>query len=388
MAQLLSALDSPETQVSRSLLEQAENTSARDYLSTLIKDWKLRRILGSLDTREPYTGLPLLAAMWGLMGKDGIWYPKGGMRSFCDHWAVAATGAGEESQGLGKIQLNAEVKRIRISEGKVWGVTLSDGTEVDAAAVISNADYKTTFLRLIEPRFVPEDWLEAVKRARQSGSVLQVCLGIDAKKVDLSAFSEASRLIFKGDRDESSVETAVDWLAEEINPRALAMQELEVSLWSKEDPGLAPPGGAVIVIRTEADHGHFSKYRKKPGKRIPAYGPYKTLLGRALVRQTGDVMPGIEDAIQVLDVATPLTFEDRGGRTEGAVAGWSWNFTDNPGQAAALVRTPISGLFMAGYQAYSALFKGGVPTAIWSGVSAAEALLEGAGPVKDLNIPG
>ena len=300
----------------------------------------------------------------------------------------AAAGAGEESQGLAKIQLNAEVKSIRISEGKVWGVTLSDGTEVDAVAVISNADYKTTFLRLIEPRFVPEDWLEAVKRARQSGSVLQVCLGIDAKKVDLSAFSEASRLIFKGNRDESSVETAVDWLAEEINPRALAMQELEVSLWSKEDPGLAPPGGAVIVIRTEADHRHFSKYRKRPGKRIPAYGPYKTLLGRALVRQTGDVMPGIEDAIQVFDVATPLTFEDRGGRTEGAVAGWSWNFTDNPGQAAALVRTPISGLYMAGYQAYSALFKGGVPTAIWSGVSAAEALLEGAGPVKDLNIPG
>jgi phytoene dehydrogenase-like protein len=90
-----------------------------------------------------------------------------------------------------------------------------------------------------------------------------------------------------------------------------------------------------------------------------------------------------------MDVATPLTFEERGGRSEGAVAGWSWDYEDNPGyQPMELVRTPIQGLYMAGYQAYSALFMGGVPMALASGHSAAEAVLQGAAPVDEVNLPG
>jgi len=65
-----------------------------------------------------------------------------------------------------------------------------------------------------------------------------------------------------------------------------------------------------------------------------------------------------------MDVATPLTFEEQGGRSGGAVAGWSWNYEDCPDyRARELVRTPIQGLYMAGYQAFSTLFMGGVPTA-------------------------
>jgi phytoene dehydrogenase-like protein len=90
-----------------------------------------------------------------------------------------------------------------------------------------------------------------------------------------------------------------------------------------------------------------------------------------------------------MDVATPLTFEERGGRSQGAVAGWSWDFEDNSDYyPLELVKTPILGLYMAGYQAYSALFMGGVPTAMASGQRAAEALLQGAGPIEDARIPG
>jgi phytoene dehydrogenase-like protein len=46
--------------------------SASDYLDGLVDDWKLRRILGSMGTREPYSGLPLIAAMWHLLCEKGI----------------------------------------------------------------------------------------------------------------------------------------------------------------------------------------------------------------------------------------------------------------------------------------------------------------------------
>ena len=90
-----------------------------------------------------------------------------------------------------------------------------------------------------------------------------------------------------------------------------------------------------------------------------------------------------------MDIATPLTFEDQGGRSEGAVAGWSWDYEDlRDDKPKELIRTPIKGLYMVGYQAFSALFMGGVPTAIESGRRAAQSVLDGAGPIEEIRIPG
>jgi phytoene dehydrogenase-like protein len=169
----------------------------------------------------------------------------------------------------------------------------------------------------------------------------------------------------------------------------MAGQELEVSLWSLENPQLAPDGGAVIVVRTEADYAHFRQYRPAEGRRTDGYRKYKMRLAEALVREVSNLVPGLEHAVVVMDVATPLTFEERGGRSQGAVAGWSWNYEDNPSyHPSELVQTPIHGLYMAGYQAYSALFMGGLPMAMASGRRAAEAFLRGTGPMYEVRIPG
>jgi len=75
-------------------------------------------------------------------------------------------------------------------------------------------------------------------------------------------------------------------------------------------------------------------------------------------------------------------------RSEGAVAGWSWDYGDfRHSQPRELVRTPIRGLFMAGVQAFSGLFMGGVPTAMESGLRAAHAVLEDTGPTDEVLIP-
>ena len=42
---------------------------------------------------------------------------------------------------------------------------------------------------------------------------------------------------------------------------------------------------------------------------------------------------------------------------------------------------------MAGYQAFSALFMGGIPTAMESGKRAAKAVLEGVDPIEEILIP-
>ncbi len=384
---IVSAMQLPETTLNRSLLEETFTKSALEYLSGMVKDGRLRRVLGSMGTQEPYSNLPLMAAMWNLMSNERIWYPVGGMGAFCERLVRAVVGHRGNHQGVGKIKLGTEVSEIRVERGKVLGVTLKDGTKMESPAIISNADYKTTFIKLMDSKSVPEAWRRAILNAKQTKSILQACLGVDTKKVDLSSFHEADRLIYKGSRENPS--EALDGSSEAIHPEALAGQELEISFWSKNDRTLGPEGAGVIVIRTEADHSDFIKYRPTWRNRLPVYRDVKIRLGRALIREVENVVPGLEKAILLMDVATPLTFEEQGGRSGGAVAGWSWNYEDCPDyRPRTLVRTPIQSLYMAGYQAFSTIFMGGVPTAMESGKRAAQAVLQGDGPMEEIMIPG
>lgn len=359
--------------------------SAADYLDDLIDDRRLWRILGSMGTREPYSGLPLLAAMWNLLCEKGIHYPASGMRHLCDILADPLAG----TTGPGELMLNTRVSQIMVENGKAHGVVLSDGTRLEAEAVISNADYKATFLYLVQPDDVPGEFLDAVSGSRQTMSNLQVCLGLDVSRADLSAFGEASRLIYRREGPAGPGDSPQPaWDKKEVKPSTLAGEELEVTLISADDPTLAPEGGAVLVIRVAADYNHFTRFRPERGRRTPEYLEYKTRLGKALIKEASVLVPGLEDAILVMDVATPLTFEERGGRSEGAVAGWSWDYGEGSGGwARELIRTPVKGLYMAGYQAYSMLSLGGIPSAMRSGLTAAQYLLSGEGPVSDTLIP-
>jgi all-trans-retinol 13,14-reductase len=376
--------------------------SAAEYLQGMIEDRKLRRILGSLGTREPYSSLPLLASMWNLMCREGIWYPSGGPRALCDELVGVVAGHGgagpardeagqrrRTRQSTGAIRLETEVRRIVVEKGRATGVVLADGSAVNAGAVISNADYKTTYLELVEPGQLAPDWRRAVSQARQTDSVVQVGLGVDGSRVDLSAFEGASRVIYRrGDGDSLPNEESA-WDARDADPRAVAGRELEISLLTREDRGLAPPGGEVVVIRVDAPYSHFAQFRVGTNRRTAGYRDYKVRLARALIDEAAVMIPGLEDGIQVVDVATPLTFRDRGGRSEGAVAGWSWDHEDSRDHRLRdLVLTPVRGLYMAGYQAFSALLMGGVPTAMESGCRAARAALDNAGPAEEVTIPG
>jgi len=385
MEKIVSAMQLPDSDLKRSLFQETSQKSGLEYLSGLVKDEKLRRVLGSIGTQEPYSSLPLMAAMWNLMSNEKIWYPMGGMSAFCERLARAVLGHRGNHRGVAEMKLGTEVSEIRAERGKVLGVILQDGTNIESPAVISNADYKTTFIKLMDSGSVPAEWHRAVLNAKQTKSVLQVCLGVDTSKIDLSSFNEADRLIYKRSWGNSS--GAFDGNKEPIHPEILAGQELEISFLSKNDRALGPEGAGVIVIRTEAEHSDFTKYRLEWKKRLPEYRDVKTRLGKALVQEAETIIPGLEKAILVMDVATPLTFEEQGGRSGGAVAGWSWNYEDCPDdRPRELVRTPIQGLYMAGYQAFSTIFMGGIPTAMESGKRAAQAVLTGAGPMEKLMI--
>ena len=284
--------------------------------------------------------------------------------------------------------MSTEVSHISVTGGAVTGVRLAGGDSIRASAVVSNADFKSTYIKLIDPSHLPQEWLDAVASTRLTSSNLQVALGVDSTLVDLSAFAESSRIIYMRDAPAGETPRRPAWNSPEIAPDDLAGQELELALWSAHDRSLAPPGADVVVIRTGADHAHFTRFRPGFRKRAPEYKAYKARLAQALVAEAGRVLPGLEKAVEVMDVATPLTFEERGGRYAGAVAGWSQRHEDvSDYSVRSLVLTPVKGLYAAGYQAFSWLYWGGVPSAVLSGAEAARAVLRGDGPVSAVTIP-
>ncbi len=102
-------------------------------------------------------------------GKRGVWgYVRGGMGGLTQALAKVA-----EALGV-VIRTEAEVGRILVQGGAVYGVALATGAEVRAKVVASNADANVTFNRLVDNRLLPPDFAEAVNRISYDSASLKI----------------------------------------------------------------------------------------------------------------------------------------------------------------------------------------------------------------------
>lgn len=112
----------------------------------------------------PYDPGTLFGLLFHLLGggaesKQGfVGHVMGGMGAITQAMAAACRGAGVE------LVTGAEVSGVRIEGGRATGVALADGRAIDAAIVVSNADPKRTYLKL-----VPAGALDPEFRARVAG---------------------------------------------------------------------------------------------------------------------------------------------------------------------------------------------------------------------------
>src|SRR5207249_2636480 len=106
-------------------------------------------------------------------GVNGVWgWSRGGMGGISEAIARAARHYGAQ------IRTNADVARILTRDGRTVGVLLADGTQVDARAVLSNADPKRTFLRLLRSEDLPVEFVRAISRIRFESSSFKLNLAL------------------------------------------------------------------------------------------------------------------------------------------------------------------------------------------------------------------
>ena len=122
----------------------------------------------------PGTGMNFLVHnMCRLPGSDGTWMiVQGGMGRVSEDLARVATEAGA------RVRTGAAVERIAVSDGRVTGVVLADGTGIDSPIVLTNADpFRTR--ALVGAGAFPSAFNDRLDAMKRLGTTMKVNLAID-----------------------------------------------------------------------------------------------------------------------------------------------------------------------------------------------------------------
>ena len=265
-------------------------------------------------------------------------FVKGGMGALSQALVKIAIGSGAE------VRTNAEVVSVSVRDGKATGVVLTTGEEITGRAVISNADPRTTFLKLVDPVEFDPSFLNKIRNYRAIGTVAKVHLA-------LSALPQFSGLANGNSHEKLSgrihIGPDIDYLERafdaakygDISPETY----LDITIPSLTDQSLAPAGAHVMSI-----HAQFAPYHLKDGD----WNARREELGDIVVKTLSAYAPKLNESIIARKVITPLDLEETYGLSGGHIHHGEMSvdqlFAFRPLIGWARYRTPIEGLYLCG----------------------------------------
>ena len=257
--------------------------------------------------------------------------------------ALAASG-----RKLGvEIRTSAQVAHIDVRDGRARGVVLEDGTEIRARIVLSNADPKRTFLKMVAASELPNEFLHAIRGIKMEGPCAKVNLVLDAEPRFTGTSPNATAL-------ERTFYTLVPSLAFAERCYDIAkFGEIPEELWvdcvvsSNADPSLAPVGKHILTCFVQYVPYHL---------RQDNWDENRELLGDRVIRKISEYAPNVPDAIVARQVLTPLDLERTYGLTEGNIFHGDLRleqlFFMRPVSGWSQYRTPVDGLYLCGAGAH------------------------------------
>jgi phytoene dehydrogenase-like protein len=293
-------------------------------------------ILGAnFGPRSPGTVLTLLYRLAAecAAGDLGLSQPKGGMGALCNALAKAASAAGA------MIRTGAPVASILVEGDCAAGVTLESGERISARCVVSSADPKTTFLRLLGPRHLDAGFVRRVNHIRSRGLAAKLHLALN-RAPSFSGVSEANL------RGRLLIAPSLQHIEHAYNHAKYgefsAAPVMEITVPTVNDPTLAPPGQHVLSAIVQ-----YAPYALKDGWQSGRSRFMDTALD-ALER----LAPGVRGCLVGAELLTPHDMEQ-----EFRISGGHWHHGDlafdqflmvRPVPGAAQYRTPLEGLFLCG----------------------------------------
>jgi phytoene dehydrogenase-like protein len=295
----------------------------------------LDAVLGTnAGPRSPGTVFTWLHRMAGAeSGISVLAQPAGGLGALAQVLARTAQQAGAQ------IRTGAEVERILVAEDRAAGVMLRSGEQIAARTVVSSADPKTTFLRLLGVEQLDTGFVRRITHLRSRGLTAKLHLAL----AGLPRFKGVAEPALSG---RLLLAPSLQYIERAFNHakyrEASAAPILEITLPSVNDPSLAPAGRHVLSALVQY----------VPYDVVPAGEAGRSALTRTVMDTLESCAPGIGALVEAQELLTPKDIE-----REFRVTGGHWHhaelaldqfFWTRPVPGAAQYRAPLPGLYLCG----------------------------------------
>lgn len=201
----------------------------------------------------------------------------------------------------GVIHYDSQVEEILVEGDRAVGVRLADGSEHRSERVISAADGHTTIFGMLGGKHIDEQTRERYETWPIFSPLLYVGVGVSRSFADepktVSGFSFPLR-------QPTEIGYAVrDRLSVRIH---------------NQDPTLAPAGKTTLTLMIPSSYEYWQELAEDRA----AYEEKKEEVARTVAELLEQRFPGISQQVEMVDVATPLTFERYTGNWQGTFEGW------------------------------------------------------------------
>jgi phytoene dehydrogenase-like protein len=344
LAELRDYMDGLDPEV-RGLMQKFYDCSAAEILdeyfeNDLVKSlYASSGIIGSkCGPRDKESGLVwLFHKMGDYDGEPGHWgFHKGGNGGFTQVLARAVEAFG------GSIRTNAGVERVLYEDGRAVGVSLADGSTIEADLVVSALDPRQTFTRLVDPADLPEDLVQHVSDYKFQGTAAKVNFALSG--VPEFPGLEGREDMFMGF---TNLGPSIDYLEEAFADckagRFSRRPFLDCCVQSTLDPDMSPPGKHIMSCFVMYAPYHLAE---------SDWDSERENLGDTVQQTIEEFFPGFSDLVLHREIVTPLDIEKIVGLSEGNIfAGELFEsqlFLNRPAPGWNQYRTPIAGYYQCG----------------------------------------
>jgi all-trans-retinol 13,14-reductase len=334
----------------------SEITSDPELIAVLTGQWG---DLGLPPKRSSFVVQALIARHY----MHGGFYPVGGA------WRIGEAILPRIRTTGGEVFTYARVDEVLLRDGRVSGVRMADGHEIDCKVVISSAGAINTFTRLLPQQAVTKHgYDQLLKTVKPSIGHLGVYIGLQGTAQELG-LPKTNYWIYPGGND---YDGALDRFLQ--NPHG-PFPVVYVSFPSAKDPSfeMRHPGRSTIEIVAPAPYEIFEQWADSTwGKRGDDYDALKQWYGERLLEHLYDKVPQVRGRVDYWEVSTPLSMRHFCGYGRGELYGLDHD-PERFRQDWLRPRTRIKGLWLTGQDVMSC----GVAGAMMGGMASAAAF---AGP--------
>jgi phytoene dehydrogenase-like protein len=325
--------------------------SAADIAEHFFESEKLQAVVaatGIIGTfrgpRDPGTGYVKLYHSMGMAtGSRGAWtYVRGAMGAVTGALARVAAARGAV------IRTGAEVREIRIRDGRATGVVLAGGEEVEGGVVLSNADPVRTYLGLVPRRELPEEYRRAVEAIKIESPVMKINCAIAEPPRFTMLPADRVREGYSGGLFIAPTMDYMQRACDEARAgRPATHPFLNVHLQSAVDDSVAPPGRHTLSIFTQ-----YFPYRLAEG----SWDGRRDRIADGVLAELGGYAPNVPGSVLARQALAPPDLEARFGLTGGhifhgeLVPEQAFDLRPVPGSTS--YEGPIRGLYLCGSGAW------------------------------------